>query len=403
MKTKFMPSIVLTAICLVVAALLSVVNMFTAPAIKAAQDAAANAALAEVLPGCTNTEDVTEKYKGKLPKTVEKVTKASNGYVFQIKEHGYNPDFVIMCGIGLDGKVTGAKYIQSKETLGAEDVIAGVFDGTDIESISPDLVAGPTAKETTSAYYRAILAALNSFAIIGGADVDLRTPEQIIDDSCNEACNTEGLDFVPSFYWSELEGITNVFATEDYRVYLVGESYIGVNSEGAIVTSDVDETTTATVTAAEAIFASLKSEDISSLSNTANRIIKSVYSTDSGYYLFSLAAEGYSLVGNWYKPTNQLPIMINLVIDPDGVIESVLTVSHDESKGFGDVCINDEYYNEYIGLSDGEITVIDFKESNTSEAPGTISGATYTSRGYQTAIKEAFKLYEELKGDSIDE
>ncbi|MBQ9085204.1 MAG: FMN-binding protein [Clostridia bacterium] len=403
MKTKFMPSIVLTAICLVVAALLSVVNMFTGPEILAAQEEAANAALVEVLPGGTGFEDVTAEYQGKLPASVKKATKASNGYVFQMEVTGYKPGFIIMCGIGSDGKVTGTKYIQSNETLGAEDAIAGVFDGADINSISPDLVAGPTAKLTTMAYYGAIVDALNSFAIIGGADVDLRTPEQIIDDSCNEACGTDSLDFSATFVWGELEGVDSVYAREGYRVYLVGESYVGVNAEGEIITAGVDEGTTATVTAAEAVYSSLKTEDISSLTGATKRAVKEAYSTEGGYYLFTLSAAGYSVNAPSYAHTSGTYIIVKLVISPDGAIESVKTISQDESEGIGDACATDDYVSEYEGLTDADITVIGDGESQTSTAPGVISGATLTSRGYQTAIKEAFKAYELLKGDGRDE
>ena len=58
-KEKIMPTVVLGAICLVVALLLSVVNMFTGPVIEAAQNAAANEALLEVLPDGKNFEEIT--------------------------------------------------------------------------------------------------------------------------------------------------------------------------------------------------------------------------------------------------------------------------------------------------------------------------------------------------------
>ena len=65
-KTNIMPTVVLGSICLVVALLLSFVNMVTGPIIKAAQDSAANAALLEVLPEGTN---FTPLYLTKLNKT----------------------------------------------------------------------------------------------------------------------------------------------------------------------------------------------------------------------------------------------------------------------------------------------------------------------------------------------
>ena len=402
MKTKLMPSIVLTAICLVVAALLSVVNMFTAPAILAAQEAAANAALAEVLPGCTNTEDVTDNYTN-LPASITKVVKASNGYVFQMNVVGYKPGLIVMCGIGLDGKITGDKYIQSNETLGAEDVVAGNFLGVDKGSINEDLIAGPTARLTTMAYYNAIMDALNAFAIIGGESVDLRSPEQIVDDSCNEAVGTTDLDFVKGFCWSELVGVSEVYTAGEYRVYLVGETYVGVNAQGEIITEGITDEEKTTAQNAEAVYSALTPVDVASVEGVNKRIVKAIYTTASGYYLFSLDAAGYSVNAPVYANTSGTYIKINLVIDADGVIESVSTVSHDESKNYGDKCATEEYEAEYEGLTDDQITVIGEQESNTSTSPGVIAGATYTTRGYQQAIKEAFKAYEILKGGNVNE
>ena len=402
MKEKFLPSIVLTAICLVVAALLSVVNMFTAPVILAAQQAAANAALTDVLPGCTDAEDVTENYTN-LPASITKVVKASNGYVFQMNVVGYKPGLIVMCGIDLNGKVTGDKYIQSNETLGAEDVVMGNFKGVDRTTINEDLIAGPTARLTTKAYYNAIMDALNAYAIIGGESVDLRSPEQIIDDSCNEAVGTTGLDFVKGFCWSELVGVDEVYTAGEYRVYLVGETYIGANAAGEILTEGITDEERATAESAEAVFSSLTPVDVASVEGVSKRIVKAIYTTASGYYLFSLDAAGYSVNGPSYAHTSGTYIKINLVIDPNGVIESVATVSHDESKGIGDKCATEEYEAEYEGLTNDQITVIGESESGTSTAPGVIAGATYTTQGYQKAIKEAFKAYETLKGGNVNE
>ena len=52
MKENVKSVVVLTAICLVVAALLAVTNFYTAPIIEANKAAAATGSLAEVIPGC---------------------------------------------------------------------------------------------------------------------------------------------------------------------------------------------------------------------------------------------------------------------------------------------------------------------------------------------------------------
>ena len=58
MKENVKSVVVLTAICLVVAALLAVTNFYTAPVIEANKAAAATGSLAEVIPGATGVEEV---------------------------------------------------------------------------------------------------------------------------------------------------------------------------------------------------------------------------------------------------------------------------------------------------------------------------------------------------------
>ena len=58
-KQNIMPSVILGAICLTVALLLSCINMITGPIIEAAQNAAANEALLIVLPEGENFEELT--------------------------------------------------------------------------------------------------------------------------------------------------------------------------------------------------------------------------------------------------------------------------------------------------------------------------------------------------------
>ena len=131
-KNKIMPTFVLSAICVAVALLLSAVNIFTAPIIKAAQDEKANAALLEVLPDGGSFEAISvEGY----PEEVTAAYKASSGgYVFQMTVTGYKPGLVIMCGIDADGKISGAKYILSNETLSAEVGLGDKFVGYDIDT-----------------------------------------------------------------------------------------------------------------------------------------------------------------------------------------------------------------------------------------------------------------------------
>ena len=101
------PTIVLGAICLISALLLALVNMITGPVIEAAQHAAANAALAEVLPDGKNFEEITldQKYDSVKAVGLTKGYKADGGYVFQATVTGKSSGLIIMCGIDSEGKV----------------------------------------------------------------------------------------------------------------------------------------------------------------------------------------------------------------------------------------------------------------------------------------------------------
>lgn len=162
LKEKFTPTIVLLCICLAVALLLAGVNLITLPIIEKAQEQKLQDSLKKVMP---MGEDFVEISKDGLDTSVTKAFKEKNGgYVFQIEVTGYKPGLVIVCGIDADGKITGADYIASSETLSAEVGLGDKFVGHTTDSITPDIIAGPTAKLTTNAYYKAIEIALSSAA-----------------------------------------------------------------------------------------------------------------------------------------------------------------------------------------------------------------------------------------------
>ena len=173
MKSKLMPTIVLGSICLVVAVLLSVLNIFTAQVIKDEENRKVQAAMAEVLPGCDDAAKV--EYDAKLlAKGVTEVYKSSIGYVFRMTVTGKSSGMVVMCGIDNDGKITGTKCVSNDETPSyAAPVFErteknensdGVYVGMTEGSFKPDIVGGST--KTSKAYADAIKAALDTYQAI---------------------------------------------------------------------------------------------------------------------------------------------------------------------------------------------------------------------------------------------
>ena len=411
-----MPSIVLGSICLIVALLLSVVNMFTAPIIAANQNAAANAALLEVLPEGKNFEEmeITSDY----PDVVTAGYKADGGYVFRMSVVGYKSGLIIMCGVDSDGKVAGVKHIQSSETYGMETELNGAYTGDTLDSLELVLATGATANSKTSrAYYDAIKAALQSYVIACGGSVDTRTPEQILQDNCNAALGTSGVTFTKWFATEVITGIDSVYvaANNGGYVFVIGESFIGVNASGEIVTAGVGtEASVAVSTAYATITASSLTElDLSLFEGIDGDIVKKISVTDSGNYVFELSGKGYDSLFEYSSGKisgNPQPIIITLSISNDGKIIDCLTVKHAESSGFGDVCATEDYYDQYRGKENSDIkvsvTVPDYMAdqipTDTTDV-GAIASATYTTVGYQKAVKAAFAAFEILTAEGGNE
>ncbi|MBQ3792210.1 MAG: FMN-binding protein [Clostridia bacterium] len=79
-----------------------------------------------------------------------------------------------------------------------------------------------------------------------------------------------------------------------------------------------------------------------------------------------------------------LVIMVGLTYD--GTISGVVTMSCNETAGYGKQCEDAWYQQQYAGQTKDLSGVSD------------ISGATKTSRAYRAAVQTAFEVLEELKG-----
>lgn len=400
-KNVFMPAIVLCSICVVVAILLSAINMLTGPIIDAQQNAAAAEALLEVLPDGKDFKEI--EITSEYPEAVTAGYQADGGFVFKMNVTGKSSGFVIMCGIDSNGNVVGTKVIANEETPSyAEKVfsqlegIDGKYKGMTLDSFDPYLVSGATL--TSRAYGDAIKAALQAATIAAGGSVDTRTPEQILQDNCNAALGTNSLKFTKWFALEKLEGIDAVYVTDDQTqsVYVIGESFVGVKS-GAVVTADASDENKALVLAADAIVGAITLEDVA-LPDGVAQTVKSIKKASNGAYVFELSANGYQATFDWGDGT---PISIKLAISADGKIIDVLTVAHNETEGLGDACASEEYYEQYRGKGDDDVKIsskypnhdgTDLIPSDSTDV-GIIASATYTTVGYQTAIKDAFKAF----------
>ena len=413
MKKNLLPSIVLGSICLVVAVLLSVVNMFTAPVIAGRQNAAANAALLEVLPEGKNFKEI--EITSEYPEIVTKGYTADGGCVFQMQVTGKSSGLIIMCGVNSEGKVTGTKVIANEETPSYAEKVFPTVEGTNgkytdmtLDNFEPQLVAGATL--TSRAYGEAIKAALQAAILASGGSVDTRTPEQILQDNCNAALGTEGVEFVRWFATEILAGVDKTYVAKDNSgfVFVIGEKFIGVNASG-VVTEGVSAEDTQTVSAAYTLASATTLTELTDLPEGIKEEVTKISVTATGNYVFELSSKGYDSLfdfSNGHLSGNTQPIIIKLSISADGKIIDCVTVKHSESKGYGDKCATDEYYDSFAGKTDDDIKLsvtspdymLDQIPTDSTDI-GAISSATYTTYGYQKAIKSAFAAFNLLTAE----
>lgn len=375
---------VLVAICTVVALLLAVTNQFTAPIIEKNSAAAANAALLEVMPDGTGFE-LVDLSTYTLPATVTEAYKETSGkgHVIKLTTTGYGTGMVIMCGVSADNKVTGAVCLSSNETLGKEKEYGVNFAGKDAAAVeATDTIGGATM--TTGAYKNAIKDALNAVLILGGADVDVRTPEEILQDNLAAALPAGEGKFTKMFFTEKVEGVDAVYSADNGAgfVAVIGEEFIAVNSDGS-------SSNAVASTAVKALIASTSTTVDLTAYKGINKNVVSVDKTATGNYDITINGLGYAYYddNHGYGEQRFVPIVIRVSLTADGTIIDTLTVSHEESKGFGAACGEEAYYGQFDG-----------KTAETYKDVDAIGGATMTTDAYMKAIERCFETVAILEG-----
>ena len=379
----------LFCICAIVAVALAVCYEITAPIILEQQQAAASGALLEVMPdgGSFEKMDISSY---ELPATVKEVNKASNGgYVFQVEFSGFNPGNVAMIGVSADGKITGTKVITNTESsgYGADHLPAldgkGHYNGSDLSSIEGvDTVAGCTV--STKAYRAVIKDALSAAVILGGGEVDLRDPAQILNDNLNAALGSEGVEFDKHFFAEIVEGVDAIYVAKNGagHVVVIGETFVGVDADGNVI----GESNEVAANAVAAIKATVLTDlDLTKFEGLSKRV-KSAKVTDGGIYVIEVEGSGFGINGDAHYGASGEYIKIRVSITADGKIVDCYTISQSETNGFGSVCAEEEFYGQFDGKT----------EANYKEV--IIAGSTITTKGYQGAILNAFKAVKIFEG-----
>ena len=390
MKLKnLLPVIVLLSICIVAAGLLGAVNALTHPEILRREEQKANEALLEVLPDGSNFSKLTltEEY----PDSVTDGWKADGGYVFRMSVTGKSSGMVVMCGVSEDGKIVATKVISNQETPSyASPVFEKTEDGqaykdATLNTLEEVIVAGSTL--TSRAYANAVKAALQSYVLATGGSVDTRTPEQILNDNLNAALGTEGKKFDKWFKVASLEGIDAAYSTDSGYVFVIGESFVGIDSTGAVVSADATEENKSAALAAYTEIKSVTLDKITELpEGLGKRFVEASVSSD-GVYVITVQGAGYGINGEWHASGEYMTVKV--AISADGKILDTAVVYHSETEDVGGAALNNpDFIGQFVG-----------KDSTNYRDVTVVTGATLTSDGYKNAVKNAFAAYEILKGD----
>ncbi len=389
-KNKLLPSIVLGSICLVVAALLALVNMLTAGQIQLNNDKKTEDALLEVLPD--NTGFTKVELPESFPESIDLVKKsAEGGYVFRAVVTGKNSGLTVMIGIDKDGKIVGTKCTANQETPSyAEPVFdvteSGYYAGMTEGTFDAYLVAGSTL--TSRAYANAVRDALLGFAALSGADVDLRTEEEKLADALNAALGTEGSEF-ERWFATDITGADAIYTEKSGAgvVIALGDSLVGIKDGAVRDNSDLTEELKAGALSAYSVYKGSTLTPIA-LPNGAPTEVTAAYLSNNGTYVFELSADGYGINGDPSYASGE-PIKIKVAVAGDGVIISVITVSEAEDAA-GSKCADSAFFSQFVDKDkDGIYAVAD------------IDGAPVTSSAYKRALRHAFSVFEILSGGNV--
>lgn len=182
------PIVVLSCICLVITGALAYANQITAPVIKAAEQAKAEAAMKVVLPEGSDFQDLTGVT---LSENVASAKKAGNdaGYVFTVISKGFGGDISTMIGMDPDGKITGTQVITNAETQGIgskvvennsafQQQLVGMSDTSGIQAVSGATIS-------SKALTAAMQTAFDAYTVISGGTVEKKVatrPETLTDE-----------------------------------------------------------------------------------------------------------------------------------------------------------------------------------------------------------------------------
>ena len=352
--------VVLTGICLVVAALLAGVNHITAPIIEKSAVSGAQASLYAVLPNAAGFEE--ETLEGEVPGTVTGVFRDTSGSGYAVtlsavSSYSATP-MTFTLGVGTDGKITGIEmtnYAESKDFGNYPDT----YIGQDSALSGVDVHAGVTY--SSKAFRGAVEDAFAVLVELGGVAQGNKTDEQIIEELKGEllpgALNQAGAPKLKEISLSDSAVQQALQAENDVGYFYVVEEdgetlVVAVSTTGGAVCMDLEKT------------------DV----------------TEQHAALIQRALE-------WSDPYGyRTPMKLIFALDSTGAV-SGLRVS-------GELIQDSDYYSNYTLDESAYIAGIIGLTSETADQDATlISGATMTAGGVWAAMQDVFAAFDSLTAE----
>lgn len=426
MKNDAIKSIVvLSAICLIVALLLSSLDIITSTLIAEAEKQKEETAFLEVLPNATELETV--ELGNDVPESVKemKKDKGGSGYAFKLlatATYSGTPMTVII-GVGNDGKITKMSFVEYTDSpgIGSPEGFDELFRGKDNTTADND--AGATV--TTNAL-KAVLndaySALAKYSTVEQTD-EQKLPslyEKLMPSAKSPSVSAytftkfdisslDGLDASVKAVFTPKNEIGYVALVESdgkslaVAVNAFGKAYKVLDIDGNDLTNDASvdsakqkaEALPPIYLAKEKVntrriknaFKSTFGEEVANaLSFTAIKL-ENISSTVTAAYKVSGGAEEYfAFIAHSVGYGGNIKVIY--VTDKDGKIVLYKTASQSESAGYGAVIADSAYAEKIVGAS------LDTLEDTSL----LVSGATVTSDAVKQAkndIKAAFDAVKE--------
>lgn len=242
------PLYVLVGICLIVAALLAGINVFTAKVIEQRQNQAIQESLATVAPDPDNVSFKPVDRPETAPAGVGEIYKdeISGAYAVTVKRQGYKSVISMTVGVGADGKIIKVVITDEQESHGKAEfaTFPDRFAGKGADEIE-DVEAITSATVSSNAVKAGVTDAL---VALGFAQPEAELPrteaeligyaKQLIDGAEDfENITPKGEDGLVKRIYEETSGKGYVMYTHTYAQYgggLETETLIAVNPEGTI-------------------------------------------------------------------------------------------------------------------------------------------------------------------------